>query len=152
MTDEFPHQTASNTEGVSISWKPYTHDDVIKWKYFPRYWPFVRGIRQSSSNSPHKGQWCGALIFYLICTWASDGWVNNLDAGDLRRYRAHYDVSEIMYICQVVLFSYLCICLRGSFEINTKFNSHGILRFKVRYVVYLNCASIRKTANKTMVG
>ena len=21
-------------------------DDVIKWKYFPRYWPFVRGIHQ----------------------------------------------------------------------------------------------------------
>ena len=21
------------------------HDDVIKWKHFPRYWPFVRGIR-----------------------------------------------------------------------------------------------------------
>ena len=21
-----------------------THDDVIKWKHFPRYWPFVRGI------------------------------------------------------------------------------------------------------------
>ena len=23
------------------------HGDVIKWKHFPRYWPFVRGIRQS---------------------------------------------------------------------------------------------------------
>ena len=21
------------------------HDDVIKWKHFPRYWPFVRGIQ-----------------------------------------------------------------------------------------------------------
>ena len=26
------------------------HDDVIKWKHFPRYWPFVR----SPVNSPHK--------------------------------------------------------------------------------------------------
>ena len=24
------------------------HDDVIKWKHFPRYWPFVRGIHQSA--------------------------------------------------------------------------------------------------------
>ena len=24
-----------------------THDDVIKWKHFPRYWPFVRGIHRS---------------------------------------------------------------------------------------------------------
>ena len=32
----------------------YTHDDVIKWKHFSRYWPFVRGIRRSPVNSPHK--------------------------------------------------------------------------------------------------
>ena len=32
-----------------------THDDVIKWKHFPRYWPFVRGIHRSPVNSPHKG-------------------------------------------------------------------------------------------------
>ena len=43
------------------------HDDVIKWKHFPRYWPFVRGIHRSQVNSPHKGQWRGALMFSLIC-------------------------------------------------------------------------------------
>ena len=32
------------------------HDDVIKWKHFPRYWPFVRGIHRSPVNYPHKGQ------------------------------------------------------------------------------------------------
>ena len=32
------------------------HDDVIKWKHFPRYWPFVRGINRPPVNSPHKGQ------------------------------------------------------------------------------------------------
>ena len=41
-----------------------SHDDVIKWKHFPRYWPFVWGIHRSPVNSPHKGQWRGALIFY----------------------------------------------------------------------------------------
>ena len=34
----------------------WIHDDVLKWEHFPRYWPFVRGIRRSSVNSPHKGQ------------------------------------------------------------------------------------------------
>ena len=68
------------------------HDDVIKWKHFPRYWPFVRGIHRSPVNSPHKGQWRGALMFSLICVWIN-GWVNNRAAGDLRRYRAHYDVT-----------------------------------------------------------
>ena len=67
------------------------YDDVIKWKHFPRYWPFVRGIHRSPVNSPHKGQWRGALIFSLICVWIND-WVNNRVSGVLRRYRAHYDV------------------------------------------------------------
>ena len=68
-----------------------SHDDVIKWKNFPRYWPFVRGIHRSPVNSPHKGQWRGALMFSLNRAWLN-GWVNNREAGDLRRYRAHYDV------------------------------------------------------------
>ena len=68
-----------------------SHDDVIKWKQFPRYWPFVRGIHRSPVNSPHKGQWRGVLMFSLICA-RINGWVNNREAGDLRRYRCHYDV------------------------------------------------------------
>ena len=42
-------------------------------------------------KSPHKGQWRGALMFSLICVWIN-GWVNSGEAGDLRRYRAHYEV------------------------------------------------------------
>ena len=79
----------SNWEIRSCIW--HYHDDVIKWKQFPRYWPFVRGIHRSPVNSPHKGQWRGALIFSLICVWIN-GCVNNREAGDLRRYHAHYDV------------------------------------------------------------
>ena len=73
------------------------HDDVTKWKHFPRYWSFLRGIHWSPVNSPHKGQWHGALIFSLIGVWID--WVNNGEAGDLRRYRAHYDVS-VMESCR----------------------------------------------------
>ena len=43
------------------------HDDIIKWKHFLRYWPFVWGIHQSPVNSPHKGQWRGDLMLTLIC-------------------------------------------------------------------------------------
>ena len=39
-----------------------------------------------------KGQWCGAFMFSLICTW-TNRWENTRDAGDLRRHRAHYDVT-----------------------------------------------------------
>ena len=44
----------------------------------------------------HKGQWRGALMFSLICVWIN-GWVNNREAGDLRRYHTHYDVI-VMWI------------------------------------------------------
>ena len=68
--------------------------------FFPRYWPFVRGIHRSPVNSPHKGQWHGALMFSLICVWIN-GSINNRETGDLRRLRAHYDVilygSELLH-------------------------------------------------------
>ena len=59
--------------------QPMLHDDIIKWKHIPRYWPLVRGIHQSPANSPHKGQWREALMFPL---W---------------RHRAHYDVTIMFY-------------------------------------------------------
>ena len=35
------------------------HNDDIKWKRFPRYWPFVRGIHRSTVNSPPNGRAMG---------------------------------------------------------------------------------------------
>ena len=85
------------------SWGKFYHDYAIKWKHFPRYWPFVQGMHRYPVNSPHKGQWRGALMFSLICAWIN-GWVNNREAGDLRRSRADYDVivmrtSQVSQLC-----------------------------------------------------
>ena len=63
------------------------NDDVIKWKHFLRHWPFVRGI-----VSPHKGQWRGALVFSLTCTW-TNGLGKQSDTDNLRRHIAHYEVT-----------------------------------------------------------
>ena len=49
----------------------------------------------SPANSPHKGQWRWPLTISLICTWIN-GWINNLDAGDLIRHRAQYDVTAMI--------------------------------------------------------
>ena len=65
-------------------------------EHFPCYWPFVREIHRSPVNFPHKVQWRGALMFSLICA-RMNGWVNNREAGDLRRYRVHYDVIVMFY-------------------------------------------------------
>ena len=72
-----------------------SHDDIMKWKHFPRHWPFVRGIHRSPVNSPYKGQWRGAWLFSLICAWIN-GWVTNREAGDLRGHRNHYDVTVMV--------------------------------------------------------
>ena len=63
---------------ISTAWYPklLLHDNIIKWIYFPRHWPFVRGIRRSPADSPHKGHRRGALIFSLICAW-TNAWTNN---------------------------------------------------------------------------
>ena len=73
----------------------YTMTTSWNGNTFPRYWPFVRGIHRSPVNSSHKGQWRGALMFSLICVWIN-GWVNNREAGDLRRHRVHYQIIIII--------------------------------------------------------
>ena len=79
------------------------YDDVIKWKHFPCYWPLVWGIHRSPVNFPHKGQWCGTLMFSLICTWIN-GWVNNHEAGDFRCHHTHNDTTVMFY----ARIAYLC--------------------------------------------
>ena len=58
------------SEATYFVWN--SDDDVLKWKRFLRYWPFVQETHRSPVNSPHKGQWGGALMFYLICAWTHD--------------------------------------------------------------------------------
>ena len=79
---------------VVVYWCSLVPAKFVRWirKYFPRYWPFVRGIHQSPMRSPHKDPCRGALVFSLVCAW-TNGWANNRDAGDLRRLRSHYDVT-----------------------------------------------------------
>ena len=109
--------------------KKVSHDDVIKWKHFPRNRSFVRGIHRSPVISPHKGQWRGALMFSLICVWIND-WINNREAGELRRYRAHYDVI-VMVMEQVVP----CHELFNEISIDKKLDRHHTAILQIVYLV-----------------
>ena len=98
MNQCFGFAAFKTSVGKTFWWKMYAkvmismiHYDVIKWKLISRYRLFVRVIHRSPVNSPQKGQWCGALMFSLIYAWIKCC-VNNLEAGDSRRHRAHYDV------------------------------------------------------------
>ena len=89
LTHITPYGISSCIAYIISHWISTWHDDVIK--------PVL-------VNSPHKGQWRGALMFTLI--WIN-GWVNNHEAGDLRRFRGHYDVSVMALLWfALVWFSY----------------------------------------------
>ena len=66
-------------------------DNVIKWKHFPRYWLFVRGILQSPEQRPVTRSF-GIFFDQRLSKQLS----NNRDAGDLRRHRAHHDVTVMV--------------------------------------------------------
>ena len=89
------------------------HNDVIKWKHFPRYWPFVRGIQRSPVNSPHKGQCRGALMFSLICTWIN-GWINNRKGWwfetPSRSLWRHCNVFSLFFFCSIPILTLCFLC------------------------------------------
>ena len=55
------HQIPSVTVLFKTNAKSHKHSDT--WKHFPRYLPFVN--HRWPVDSPHKGQWRGALIFFI---------------------------------------------------------------------------------------
>ena len=101
-------------------------------KRFPRYWPFVRGIHRPPVNSPHKGQWRGALMFSMICG-RINGWVNNGEAGDLRRSLAHYDVIVMTYVLIWLGYNLHGVCMHCVI----------ILLSPGRCVCYLECVNFK---------
>ena len=140
---------------VDYGWHIWSEDDdVIKWKHFPRYWPFVRVSPRSPVNSPHKGQWHGAFMFSLICIWIND-WVNNREAGDLRRYCTHYDVIVIAKswhenFTDTTVFITLNLGLRSIFseqcrKVSDMFSSLAAISFTA-CVRHLGAKSFEKTS------
>ena len=71
----------------------------------------------------HKSQWHRALLFSLIYLW-TNGWVNNRDAGGLRRHRAHYDVTVNVGKILSTLFRLQCIKDRVIWTMIYKHNEH----------------------------
>ena len=132
---------------------PDFHDDVIKWKHFPRYWSFVREIDRSSVNSPHKDKCCRALMFSLITAW-TNSWTNNGYAGDLRRHRAHHDVivmhrwfsfSQIAHI--FVLHGNRCVRLisYSDIEVSLHIPMQEMRIHKSRDIVYHRLCYLNRT-------
>ena len=86
-------------DGESCSWKWAPEEFLSWWRHqmetFSALLAICAGNSPVPGEFPHKGQWRGALMFSLICAWIND-WVNNREAGDLRRHRGHYDVNVMV--------------------------------------------------------
>ena len=101
---------------------------VTWWRHQMETYSMLLALCEGNSpvtgKLPHKGQWHGALRFLLICA-RTNGWENHRDAGDLRRHRAHYDVTVMWYEFEIMhslgnsnthpTASWLRIILRGWF-------------------------------------
>ena len=99
----YEKQYSSEVQAICTSVYPsiiICHYDVIKWKHFPRYWPFVRRIHRSQ-----RSQRPVTRSFDIFCAWIN-GWVNNREACYLRR---QYDVIVIWGILNNVLSMSHCI-------------------------------------------
>ena len=71
---------------------PWSHvkDDVIRWKH-------LLALCEGNQWIPNTKASDAGLMISLICAW-TNGWANNWDACDLRRHRAHYDVTVMQFV------------------------------------------------------
>ena len=91
----------------------WIHDDVIKWKHFPRYWPFARGIPLTKARDENEDikrisiqfVWL-CLIFYPSPSWMAMG-------------QCHDCPSEVCRIC-----AYLLLCTVTEMDLDI-YNTNG---------------------------
>ena len=120
----------SVSEIYSLLQQPLTHDDVIKWKHFPRHWPLCgeftghRWIPLTKASDAEL--WCFLWSAPLI-----NGWVNNRETGDLRRHGAHYDVivmhqnNTLKLSRDICSGNHRCYCAKCLWQSNIASNLKG---------------------------
>ena len=95
-------------------------EDVMKWKHFPRYWPFVLEINWLMVNSPHKGQRRGALILFFICT-RTNGWPNKMN-------RLWFETPSRFLWCHCNATLHATPCFTGPYCYRTPSSAPGVYR------------------------
>ena len=140
------------------------HDDIMTWKQFPHYWPFVRGIHRSAVDSPHKESVCGTLAFSFMLAWTS-WWTKSGIFGDLRRCSAHvtslslhwdYDNHAIVP-CSVseATLKYKCKFITWltayGYETATKLSTRKQYAYFFKHAVFIITGSIPQCTNVNLV-
>ena len=84
------------------------HDDVIKWRHFPCYWPFVRGIHRSPVPSQRPVKRCFDVFFDLRLnkrlSKQSWGWWFETPSHSLWRHCNEYNMQYIKIFYHTIIF------------------------------------------------
>ena len=105
-----------SAEFISQSIIPMAVHKALQLSYNCQYIHYIaEALRGNTSHFP-MDQWCGALMFSLTCV-CINSWLNNREAGDLRRYRAHYD-GTVMHFADMWPLSYISIRVMISWQHN----------------------------------
>ena len=67
------------------------HEDVVSWKRFPHYWPFVRGIHRWPVNSPRKGPVMRIVDAYFVVI-VENFWTNHRVVGNTMKNNMSLDI------------------------------------------------------------
>ena len=120
------HNTRNSTWGVgSYLSRCCRHLPYPWWRHPMETFPALLVI--CAGNSPVTGEFPSQrpvtrnFGVSLICTWINDR-VNNREAGDLRRHRAHYDVTVVggcAFRCKCIYIQRRCRLDKSYIQINT---------------------------------
>ena len=140
---------AANVPTTEGEW---THDDVMACKHmmtssngniFRVTGPLCREVPDHRWIPRTQRPVTRSFGVSLICAWIH-GWVNNPEAGDLRRHRAHYDVT--------VMDPHIAGPLRVIHWLPVGFPNHkGLCNSDVSFVVFI-VVGPNKLFNKQQVG
>ena len=99
------HEATMKNMDKSITWIKSSmihciHNDIIKWKHFLCYWPFLSGIDWSPVDFPYKGQWHETLISYIFFGLCLNKWCFEMSSWSLW---CHYNVKWYFYFTDCYL-------------------------------------------------
>ena len=86
-------------------WMPLivSHYDVIKWKHFPHYRPFVREIHPSPVDPPYKGTVTWIIDISLLSVW-TEYWTNTRLTTSSNRHDGHLTSPQWIMFCMTILY------------------------------------------------
>ena len=114
-----PTQTSRVYELVAGEyWICVSHDDVIKWKHFRVTGPLCGEFTGHRWIPLTKASDAELWWFLWSAPWIN-GWVNNREAGDLRRHWAYYDVIVMNRYISLIMPQWFISVLFKSFMITS---------------------------------